>query len=159
MYGYTTNPLNRAFSSGGSSGGEGALLALRGSPLGVGTDLGGSIRRFRMFLSKKRGVKLTSLKGIPASFCGLYCLKPSSGRFPVYGIQDSLPGLETVRNVVGPMAPSLSAIRLWSETVISAEPWRAADPDCLPMPWRQVKLPKKLCIGNDGPPPLPYTNE
>lgn len=44
MYGYTTNPYNRNLSSGGSSGGESALLALRGSPLGVGTDVGGSVR-------------------------------------------------------------------------------------------------------------------
>ncbi|KAH8168692.1 amidase domain-containing protein [Sarocladium implicatum] len=108
MYGYTTNPFDRNLSSGGSSGGEGALLALRGSPLGVGTDLGGSIR-------------------IPASFCGLYSLKPSYGRFPVYGIQDGIPGQETLRNNVGPMATSLSAIRLWSEAVL--------------------KKPQKLCIG------------
>lgn len=44
IIGYTPNPKNRLLSSGGSSGGEGALLALRGSPLGVGTDIGGSIR-------------------------------------------------------------------------------------------------------------------
>lgn len=43
--GPTTNPYHRhALSSGGSSGGEGALLAMRGSPLGIGTDIGGSIR-------------------------------------------------------------------------------------------------------------------
>lgn len=43
--GSTTNPYNRhEISSGGSSGGEGALLAMRGSPLGIGTDIGGSVR-------------------------------------------------------------------------------------------------------------------
>ena len=41
VFGRTTNPYNRAMTAGGSSGGEGALLALRGSPLGVGTDIGG----------------------------------------------------------------------------------------------------------------------
>lgn len=52
MYGYTSNPYNRDLSSGGSSGGESALLALRGSPLGVGTDVGGSIRELmRLHLS------------------------------------------------------------------------------------------------------------
>lgn len=40
IYGYTENPYNRALSSGGSSGGEGALVALRGSLLGVGSDIG-----------------------------------------------------------------------------------------------------------------------
>ncbi|KAK5029525.1 hypothetical protein LTS07_005987 [Exophiala sideris] len=44
IYGYTANPYNRNLSSGGSSGGESALLALRGAPLGVGTDVGGSVR-------------------------------------------------------------------------------------------------------------------
>lgn len=44
IYGYTSNPYNRNLSSGGSSGGESALLALRGAALGVGTDVGGSIR-------------------------------------------------------------------------------------------------------------------
>lgn len=40
----TTNPYNTTLTSGGSSGGEGALLGFRGSILGIGTDIGGSIR-------------------------------------------------------------------------------------------------------------------
>jgi len=44
ILGYTWNPTNRNLSSGGSSGGEGALISLKGSPLGFGTDIGGSIR-------------------------------------------------------------------------------------------------------------------
>ena len=63
IIGYTTNPKNRNLSCGGSSGGEGALIALRGSPAGFGTDIGGSIR-------------------IPAAFNGLYGLRPSAGRMP-----------------------------------------------------------------------------
>ena len=43
-YGRTVNPLNRALTSGGSSGGESSLIAMCGSPLGVGTDIGGSLR-------------------------------------------------------------------------------------------------------------------
>jgi hypothetical protein len=43
--GPTTNPYNRStMSAGGSSGGEGALIAIKGSVLGIGTDIGGSIR-------------------------------------------------------------------------------------------------------------------
>lgn len=42
VFGTTVNPFNARLTCGGSSGGEGALLALRGSPLGVGSDLGGS---------------------------------------------------------------------------------------------------------------------
>ena len=44
VIGYTWNPKNRYLSSGGSSGGEGALIGLKGSPLGFGTDIAGSIR-------------------------------------------------------------------------------------------------------------------
>ncbi|CUA77747.1 hypothetical protein RSOLAG22IIIB_12815 [Rhizoctonia solani] len=44
IYGNTTNPYNRSLTSGGSSGGEGALIRSRASLLGVGTDVGGSIR-------------------------------------------------------------------------------------------------------------------
>ena len=44
IIGYTTNPKNRCLSCGGSSGGEGALIGLRGSVVGLGTDIGGSIR-------------------------------------------------------------------------------------------------------------------
>lgn len=43
VFGRTTNPYDRYMTSGGSSGGEAALLALRGSPLGVGTDIGGYV--------------------------------------------------------------------------------------------------------------------
>lgn len=44
VYGKTTNPFNRKLTPGGSSGGEGAIVAMRGSVVGVGTDLGGSVR-------------------------------------------------------------------------------------------------------------------
>lgn len=44
IIGYTWNPANRNLSCGGSSGGEGALISLKGSPIGFGTDIGGSIR-------------------------------------------------------------------------------------------------------------------
>lgn len=41
VFGRTLNPYNRSLTAGGSSGGEGALLAMKGSPLGIGTDVGG----------------------------------------------------------------------------------------------------------------------
>jgi amidase len=44
IVGFTLNPRNRLMSCGGSSGGEGALISMRGSPVGIGTDIGGSIR-------------------------------------------------------------------------------------------------------------------
>lgn len=44
LYGVTVNPYNRNLSAGGSSGGEGALIGLRGSCLGIGTDIGGKLQ-------------------------------------------------------------------------------------------------------------------
>jgi Asp-tRNA(Asn)/Glu-tRNA(Gln) amidotransferase A subunit family amidase len=44
LYGVTVNPYNNDVSAGGSSGGEGALIGLRGSCLGIGTDIGGKQR-------------------------------------------------------------------------------------------------------------------
>jgi len=58
VWGETNGAYHSGTSCGGSSGGEGVLLAMRGSPLGVGTDIGGSIR-------------------IPCAFNYLYGLKPT----------------------------------------------------------------------------------
>jgi amidase len=44
VYGETLNPLNTSPSPGGSSGGESTLIAMKGSPLGLGTETGGSTR-------------------------------------------------------------------------------------------------------------------
>lgn len=53
VFGRTLNPHNRNLTSGGSSGGEGALIAMKGSPLGVGSDVGGSV----LAISKKTQAK------------------------------------------------------------------------------------------------------
>ncbi|KIJ21717.1 amidase [Paxillus involutus ATCC 200175] len=100
----TANPYNRSLTSGGSSGGEGALIALKGSPLGVGSDIGGSIR-------------------IPSAMCGLYGLRPSYGRVPYGGAQNSLEGQDSVLSVFGPMTSSISGLKAFTEAVIKAKPW------------------------------------
>ncbi|KAJ6145433.1 hypothetical protein N7470_009328 [Penicillium chermesinum] len=105
-------------------------------------------RRFNPLVFRVRGKDiLLTLSGIPASFCGLYSLKPSFGRFPTFGLRDGLNGQEAVRNTVGPMARSVRDIQLWSKTVIKSEPWMTSDPDCLPIPWRELRIPDKLCFG------------
>lgn len=126
IYGNTTNPLNRNLSAGGSSGGEAALLALKGSPLGIGSDIGGSIR-------------------IPASFNNLYSLKPTFGRFPTYGARSGLPGLESVNSVNGPLTTSIDSLELYCKTLVAGEPW-LYDPKVVSLPWRTVKLPETLNI-------------
>ncbi|CAK4017654.1 related to general amidase [Lecanosticta acicola] len=123
-YGRTTNPLNRATTSGGSSGGESALIALRGSPLGVGTDIGGSLR-------------------IPAACTGIYTLRPSYGRFPHFDARSGLAGQEAVASVHGPMGRSVADIRLFAEHVTNTSPW-LQDPKCIPsLSWREVQIPPK----------------
>lgn len=68
LWGTTTNPYNDKYTCGGSSGGEGALLALDGSVIGLGSDIGGSLR-------------------IPAAYCGIYSLKPGHGRLTRQGVK------------------------------------------------------------------------
>jgi amidase len=101
VFGRTLNPLNIAITPGGSSGGEGALLGLRGSILGVGTDVGGSIR-------------------IPAMCNGTYGMKPSWERVPYAGQEGGmLPGTTKVGlpASAGPLAHSVRDIELFFRAV------------------------------------------
>lgn len=126
IYGNTVNPLNRDLTSGGSSGGEAALIAMKGSPIGVGSDIGGSLR-------------------IPASLQNIFTIRSSGGRFPTYGARSGLPGLESVNSVNGPMSTSLDTLELYSKLVIDGEPW-LKDGKVIEIPWRDVELPEKLTI-------------
>ncbi|KAL2048092.1 hypothetical protein N7G274_000003 [Stereocaulon virgatum] len=120
IIGSTINPYNRYLSAGGASGGEGALLALRGAPQGWGSDIAGSIR-------------------IPCAFNNLFGLRPSFGRLPASGMATSLPGLPTAGSVVGPMAADINALELAMKSVLDTSPWQD-DVDVVEMPWRIEKL-------------------
>ncbi|KAH7112465.1 acetamidase [Dendryphion nanum] len=133
VLGRTLNPLNRKLTSGGSSGGESALIAFKGSPLGVGTDIGGSLR-------------------IPAACTGIFTLRPSFGRFPTQRCASGLAGQEAVQSVNGPMSRDFEGISLFATTVVGLQPW-LVDPKCLPIPWRPVEHKSKLKLAvmwNDG---------
>lgn len=133
VWGETINPLHKRLSPGGSSGGESALIAFKASPLGVGTDIGGSVR-------------------IPAAWTHLYGLKPSFGRFPVSGQKPSIPGLEFILAVNGPMTRSLDTLKFYCETVVGLTPWEF-DHKCLPIPWRKNVIQpagRKLRLGFIG---------
>ncbi|KAL4914829.1 amidase signature domain-containing protein [Aspergillus aurantiobrunneus] len=127
VFGRTVNPRNRNLTSGGSSGGESALIAFGGSRIGVGTDIGGSLR-------------------IPAACTGIFTIRPSFGRFPNFQTRSGLAGQEAVNSVNGPLATTLEEVVLWASTVVGQQPW-LRDPKCLPIPWRPVEPKKSLKIG------------
>jgi len=119
IFGRTLNPRKLSLGAGGSSGGEGALIAMRGSVLGVGTDIAGSIR-------------------IPAICNGTYGFKPSSNRIP-YGGQAycSRRGSPGYPACAGPLANSFEDLPLLIQSVIDAKPWDK-DASAIPFPWRSV---------------------
>ncbi|KAL4789810.1 Acetamidase [Aspergillus venezuelensis] len=119
IIGRTVNPRHKNWSCGGSSGGEGAMVGFRGGALGVGTDIGGSIR-------------------VPAAFNSLFGLRPSHGRLPYGGMRNSMAGQETVHSVVGPMGHSADDLRLFTRSVLGEEPWKH-DSKVIPMPWRETE--------------------
>ncbi|KAF1941663.1 amidase [Clathrospora elynae] len=138
IVGYTLNPKNRQLTAGGSSGGEGALIGSGGSPVGFGTDIGGSIR-------------------IPAAFNGLYGLRPSTGRLPYEGIANSMDGQNSILSAVGPLATNAASLRLVTQALLAQKPW-LSDPLVHEIPWRadhEAEVTKmlgksdggKLCFG------------
>ncbi|KAI5124663.1 hypothetical protein M0805_004271 [Coniferiporia weirii] len=105
IFGRTLNPHNRGLTCGGSSGGEGALIGMKGSPLGVGSDIGGSIR-------------------IPSAFNGIYGLRPSNNRIPYEGAANSMEGQDSIPSVLGPLSISLSGVKAFTKAVVDLKPWR-----------------------------------
>jgi len=55
-------------------------------------------------------------------------------------------GQETIHTVIGPMANSLQDLELAMQVIANAKPW-LLDPKCAPIPWQNVEMPQKLCIG------------
>lgn len=121
VFGRTLNPWNTSLTPGGSSGGEGALVAFRGSPIGVGTDVAGSIR-------------------IPSLCCGLYGFKPTACRVP-YGKQAPLgnPGLRTILASAGPLTNDFDAMAIFMKAVLDARPAQL-DSTAIDVPWRPVPV-------------------
>ena len=141
VYGATRNPYVLDCSPSGSSGGEAAAIAAGASPLGLGSDSGGSIRT-------------------PAHYCGIAALRPTIGRVPNTGAFELPRGLADPRSQIGPMSR-------WVEdlgpalTIIAGIDWR--DSGVVPMP---LSDPKRVELGGlhvacytDGmAPPTPETS-
>jgi fatty acid amide hydrolase len=114
-------------------GGEGAIIAARGAPLGIGSDIGGSIR-------------------IPAHFCGVFGFKPTPGRLTRQGV--TIPSLtneagETnIRPTIGPLARCTDDLVLVMRSLLQENAW-LNDPQLDRQPWRdeRFKDQKRLTIG------------
>jgi amidase len=111
LYGTTRNPRDLALSAGGSSGGDAAAVAGGLAPLGLGSDLGGSIR-------------------VPATFCGVCGLRASSGRIPNTSAlvpRDGTPVRDHM-NSPGPLARDVSDLGLALSVLGGAHPSDPATP-------------------------------
>ncbi|XP_061040251.1 fatty-acid amide hydrolase 1 isoform X2 [Eubalaena glacialis] len=113
----TVNPWKSSKSPGGSSGGEGALIAAGGSPLGLGTDIGGSIR-------------------FPSAFCGICGLKPTGNRISKSGLKGCVYGQVAVQLSVGPMARDVESLALCLRALLCEDMFHL-DPTVPPLPFRE----------------------
>lgn len=112
VYGRTNNPYDATRTPGGSSGGEAAAVASGMSPLGLGSDAGGSIR-------------------LPAHFCGIAGIKPTSGRTARTGHFPPMGGLLDSIWQIGPLARRVEDLWL-ALPLLCGNDWR--DPTVVPAP-------------------------
>jgi Asp-tRNA(Asn)/Glu-tRNA(Gln) amidotransferase A subunit family amidase len=132
VWGRTTNPHNKKYSPGGSTGGESALLAFGGSRIGIGSDVAGSVR-------------------VPAHFSGCYSLRCSTGRWPKVGMDTAMFGQEAIPSVFSPMARTLNDLTYFTRSLIQTKPWRL-DYTVHQLEWREhieqeYRNKKKLKVG------------
>ncbi|KAF5589396.1 hypothetical protein FPCIR_6842 [Fusarium pseudocircinatum] len=129
LWGRTLNPFNNRLGAGGSSGGDAALVAMKGAPIALPSDIGGSIRA-------------------PAAFCGLYAIRPTSLRIPKGNWAGTMTGQISIRDSAGPICHSVNDIRLFTEVIGSHQTQHRYDTNAVPIPWRKVSLPEgKLAVG------------
>ena len=93
IFGRTNNPHDDTCTAGGSSGGEAAAIAAQLSPAGVGSDLSGSLR-------------------VPAHFCGIAALKPTTGAISMAGHRPTATGPLILGACIGPMARKIDDLTL-----------------------------------------------
>ncbi|EJD42148.1 amidase signature enzyme [Auricularia subglabra TFB-10046 SS5] len=129
VFGRTTNPWNSKHAAGGSSGGEAALLAADGSALGLGTDVGGSLR-------------------IPTFYCGIYSLKPTSARITNTGLGDPCPGFKSIPSISGPMGRSVRDLDLVARIAFGRSTQSSQWEGLPPIPYRELPAdPRPLRLG------------
>jgi amidase len=111
--GRTNNPYDLTRTPGGSSGGEAALIAACGSPLGLGSDAAGSVR-------------------LPAHYCGIASLKPTSGRLARTGHVPGAGGWLEMVWQIGPMARRVEDLRTMMPILLGPD---GEDRTVVPMPY------------------------
>lgn len=132
VFGQTVNPWNPQRTAGGSSGGEAAALAAGLSPLGIGTDLGGSNR-------------------LPSHYCGVVGFKPTQGRIPITG---QFPGVMARHLHVGPLTRTVGDAALALSLLLGPD---GRDPYAVPVaaperaPWDAPLPPLKIGFFPEGP--------
>jgi len=106
LHGITRNPWNQNVTAGGSSGGEGAAIAAGMSPIGLGNDIGGSLRN-------------------PAHCCGITSLKPTVGVIPMASAipPEDMVLSEQLMVVEGPMARHVADVRAGLQ-ILAGRHWR-----------------------------------
>ncbi|EKD21267.1 uncharacterized protein L3040_000693 [Drepanopeziza brunnea f. sp. 'multigermtubi'] len=129
VFGRAKNAVVSHLTTGGSSGGEGSVLGWRGSAIGVGTDVGGSIR-------------------IPAAANGVYAFKPTCGLLPFIGYAASgYTGVNTgIGATLGPLAQSVRDLTLFTRVVRDAKPW-LVDPAVVPNVFEKGTVARKPVVG------------
>ena len=125
IYGRVLNPHNLARVAGGSSGGEGALIAAGCSPWGIGSDVGGSIR-------------------IPASFNGIFGFKPSQTRFEwnknspaIHCFFNNHLHQDYIKPVAGPLAKSVKDLKTIMEIIADPSINQDINHSLPPLTWRK----------------------
>lgn len=120
VWGTASNPYATDRSCGGSSGGEGVLVGGGAAPIGIGTDIGGSVRG-------------------PAAYCGCYALKPTPTRLSTRGLAVPRPrpytGQEAILSTAGPFGRSTDDLALVMRAWLCDRMWEA-DPDVPRLPFR-----------------------
>ncbi|MCP5198755.1 MAG: indole acetimide hydrolase [Gammaproteobacteria bacterium] len=130
LRGRTNNPWDLTRTCGGSSGGEGAALACGMSPLGLGNDIGGSLRN-------------------PAYCCGITALKPTTGRIPLaWSLAPNMGIAFRLMAVEGPMARSVADLRLALALMAG---WHPRDPFSVSAPLQGPWAPRRAALATAIP--------
>ena len=132
LFGLTRNPWHPDRTAGGSSGGEASAIASGMSPMGMGTDLGGSVRN-------------------PAYCCGIAATKTSLGRLPVCGSSPNAAEPMVARQlmaVAGPMARSVADLEAMLRVTIGRHP---RDPRTVDVAYDGVPVARRVAIPTDLP--------